>query len=81
MENATDIRKEHWVTKKELAAHLGFSTRWIEHRLRDGLPHARFGSQARFKISVVESWLQNEWPSGSVSDGLSTGKELIGAQG
>jgi hypothetical protein len=29
---------EPWLTKKQLAAHYGYSTRWVELRMRDGLP-------------------------------------------
>ncbi len=49
------------VTKKQLAAHLGRSERWIELRVRDGMPveHAtdRYGRR-RYNLRLVEEWLK-----------------------
>jgi len=50
--------REGWSTKKELADHLRFSTRWVEKKVAEGLPHGQFGSQKRFRISECETWLQ-----------------------
>jgi hypothetical protein len=33
---------EPWLSKKQLAAHLGYSTRWVELRVKDGMPHQRW---------------------------------------
>jgi phage terminase Nu1 subunit (DNA packaging protein) len=47
------------LTKKQLAAHLGCSTRTIENKMRDGMPALsvdRFGRR-RFKLGDVETWL------------------------
>lgn len=48
------------LTKKQLAAHLGRSTRWIELQMRRGLPFEgatdRFGSR-RYDLAKVEAWL------------------------
>jgi len=49
---------ERWITTQELADHLGFSTKWVQRRVKEGMPHARMGSRHRFKISVVETWLR-----------------------
>ena len=49
--------REPWVTKKQLAAHLGYSTRWVELQVRKGMPRAPFAGPMRFKISAVEAWL------------------------
>lgn len=58
MRGQRDIaRPEGWVTKKQLADHFQFTTRWVELRVREGLPHAQFGSQKRFRVSECESWL------------------------
>jgi phage terminase Nu1 subunit (DNA packaging protein) len=49
------------VTKRQLAAMLGRSTRWVELRMREGLPvEPRRSSQesARFDIRAVEAWLE-----------------------
>ncbi|MGA2166363.1 MAG: hypothetical protein ABSH36_18120 [Solirubrobacteraceae bacterium] len=49
------------VTKKQLAAHLGRSERWIELRVRDGMPVEdatdRYGRR-RYNLSLVEEWLR-----------------------
>ena len=51
---------EHLVTKRQLADHLGRSTRWIELRVREGMPSepptTRYPHR-RFKLSEVEAWL------------------------
>jgi len=48
---------ERWLTKKQLADHFQFSTKWVDRRILEGLPHARFGRQKRFRISNCEAWL------------------------
>jgi hypothetical protein len=49
------------LTKKQLAAHLGRSTRWIELQVRGGLPVEaatdRFGGR-RYDLAKVEVWLR-----------------------
>lgn len=49
------------LTKKQLAAELGRSTRWIELRMRDdGLPvepRAKPGEHARFDLAKVRAWM------------------------
>jgi predicted DNA-binding transcriptional regulator AlpA len=51
---------EPWLNKKQLAAHLSFSARWVELRVRDGMPHRRIGNRLRFRVSEVEEWLAEE---------------------
>jgi excisionase family DNA binding protein len=51
---------EGWLTKQQLAAHLGYSTRWVEYRIHEGMPHERFGRRMRFRASEVEAWLKGE---------------------
>jgi hypothetical protein len=49
---------EPWLSKKQVATHYGYSTRWVELRMRDGMPsHAR-GGQRRFLLSEIESWFE-----------------------
>lgn len=48
---------EPWLTKQQVAAHLKFSTRWVEKRVTEGMPCRRFGGQPRFQLSAVEAWL------------------------
>lgn len=49
---------EAWLTKQQLARHLGFSVRWVEYRVLEGMPHARIGGRVRFQRSTVEQWLR-----------------------
>ena len=48
------------LTKRQLADHLGRSTRWVEMRMREGLPSLeptnRFPHR-RFRVAEVEQWL------------------------
>lgn len=45
-----------WLTKRELARHLRYSERWVELRVREGMPHLRVGGQLRFRPSEVEAY-------------------------
>jgi hypothetical protein len=50
------------LTKRQLAAELGRSTRWIELRMREGMPAApRAGPRehARFDLTAVRAWLDS----------------------
>jgi excisionase family DNA binding protein len=49
---------EPWLSKRQLAVRLGYSTRWVELRVRDGMPSRMVGAQRRFRMSEVESWLE-----------------------
>ena len=56
---------EHLVTKRQLAQYLGRSTRWVEMRVREGMPSepptTRY-PQRRFRLSDVEAWLTSGKP-------------------
>lgn len=52
------VAHEPWLTKQELARYLGFSLRWVELRVREGMPCERFGSRLRFQRTEVEQWLK-----------------------
>ena len=45
------------LSKRQLAQLLGYSTRWIELRVREGMPSRLLGNQRRFRLSEVENWL------------------------
>ncbi|MGI8863653.1 MAG: helix-turn-helix transcriptional regulator [Solirubrobacteraceae bacterium] len=51
---------EALLTKRQLAEHLGRSTRWVELRVREGMPSEpptnRY-PQRRFRLAEVEAWL------------------------
>jgi predicted DNA-binding transcriptional regulator AlpA len=49
---------EPWLTKKQLAAHFGYSTRWVELRVREGMPSKLIGGRRRFRLSEVEAWIE-----------------------
>jgi hypothetical protein len=49
---------EPWFTKRQIAEHFGCSVRWIEDRLRDGLPSAMIAGRRKFKASECEDWLR-----------------------
>lgn len=48
---------ERWLTKDEIAAHYGFSVRWVELRLAEGMPSALIGGRRRLRLSETERWL------------------------
>lgn len=48
---------ECWITTRELADYLGFSTKWVSRRVAEGMPHTQMGGRLRFKASQVEAWL------------------------
>lgn len=52
---------EPWVTKRQVAAHFGYSTRWIEQQVKAGMPCQRWGGRLRFQISAVETWLKERY--------------------
>ena len=48
---------EPFVTKQQLANHLGFSTAWLDRQVKEGLPAYRVGSRLRFQRSTAVRWL------------------------
>lgn len=57
--------QEPWLTKRQLAQEIGFSTRWIEQQMRElnprPMPHGRDpNGYARFKLSAVKQWMEEE---------------------
>lgn len=48
---------EPWLSKRQLAAYFGFSTRWVELRVREGMPSEVIGGRRRFRVSECEEWL------------------------
>lgn len=54
------------LTTRQLATHLGRSERWVQLRVRDGMPSLpptqRFASR-RFVLSDVQAWLDGGRPS------------------
>jgi predicted DNA-binding transcriptional regulator AlpA len=56
---------ERWITKQELAEHLGVSRRWIELQQPLGLPHIRTTGMTRYRVSEVDAWLRKQYGSPS----------------
>jgi hypothetical protein len=48
---------EPWLSKRQIADHFGRSTRWVELRVREGLPSKMIGGRRSFRLSEVEAWL------------------------
>jgi hypothetical protein len=49
---------EPWLSKAQLADRLGYSARWVNLRMREGMPHRKWtGGHVRFRASEVEVWL------------------------
>lgn len=51
------VSTEPWISKRALAGHYGRSTRWIELRMREGLPSRMLGGRRAFRLSEVEAWM------------------------
>jgi predicted DNA-binding transcriptional regulator AlpA len=49
--------REPWLSKRQIADYLGRSTRWVELRVREGLPSKMIGGRRGFKLSEVEAWI------------------------
>lgn len=49
---------EPWMSKRQVAAHYGYSTRWVELRVREGMPSHSRGGQRRFLLSEIEDWFE-----------------------
>lgn len=52
---------EPWLSKQQIAGHYGRSTRWIELRMREGLPSRMLGGRRAFRLSVVEAWMEAKY--------------------
>lgn len=60
------VQAERFVTKAQLAEHLGFSQSWIDKQLAAGLPCYRIGGRVRFQLSSASAWLISS-PSAAVT--------------
>ena len=61
------------LTKKQLAAHLGRSERWVELKVKDGMPVEeatdRYGRR-RYNLRLVQAWLDDARPKAARRDRL-----------
>jgi hypothetical protein len=55
----TVLTFEPWVNKRQVAQHYGRTTRWVELRMREGMPHRKDSPTAwpMFRLSAVDAWL------------------------
>ena len=51
--------QERYLTKQELAAHLGCGTRSVEGAMKRGMPHSIIFGKAKFRLTDVEMWLES----------------------
>lgn len=54
---------EPWITKQQLAGHLGVTRRWIELQQPRGLPHLHTPGMNRYRVSDVEAGLREQYGS------------------
>lgn len=53
--------REPWLSKQQVAGHYGRSTRWIELRMREGLPSRMLGGRRAFRLSTVDVWMEERY--------------------
>ncbi len=49
---------EPWVSKAQVAAYLGRSTRWVEMMNREGMPSRMIGGRRGYRLSEVDAWIE-----------------------
>lgn len=49
---------EKFLTKEQLAEHLGLSPSMVSKLMRQGLPYYKFGRAVRYRSGEVAAWLQ-----------------------
>lgn len=56
--NNTESTTPGWITEKQLARHLGISTRHLVNLRRRGLPYLALGKVIRYSLPEVELYLR-----------------------
>jgi hypothetical protein len=54
------VRKERWLSQKELSQHFGCSVRTVLTWQKQGMPHITAGSHPRYRASECEAWLARQ---------------------
>lgn len=54
--------REPWVGKRDLARHLGRSTRWVERMVGEGMPSQMIGGRRGFRVGECEAWIEERFP-------------------
>jgi excisionase family DNA binding protein len=56
---AATVAPDRYLTRVELADHLGVCTKTIDRMVREGMPRHSFGRRlVRFRLGEVEAWLR-----------------------
>lgn len=56
-------RFDPWIGKRDLAKRLGRSMRWVEMRVKEGMPSDRLANgRLRFKFNECMTWLDEHHP-------------------
>jgi excisionase family DNA binding protein len=59
---------ERLLTAEEVAAFLAVKVSWVREATRDGrLPHLRLGRYRRYRLSDIESWLEEQQAGGRLA--------------
>lgn len=54
-------RPDPLLTKKQVATALGYSPRWIEMRMSEGMPHNHSANgRAQFRLEDCRGWIERE---------------------
>jgi hypothetical protein len=48
---------EPWLSKRQIASYLARSTRWVELKVRAGMPSRMIGGRRAYRVSEVDGWL------------------------
>lgn len=57
---AEGAQLEPWLTKRQVAEHLGVSPRWLDARIAEGLPRRELAGASKLRVSDVERWLAKQ---------------------
>jgi predicted DNA-binding transcriptional regulator AlpA len=55
------VGREPWLSKRQIAGHYGRSTRWVELRMREGMPSRLIGGRRGFRLSEVDEWIKERF--------------------
>ena len=53
-----DASIERWYSQEEIAAHFGYTTRWVRNKMTEGMPYRRIGGRPRYRVSECEKWFE-----------------------
>lgn len=51
---------EPWRTKEQIADYYGYTTRWVDLKVAEGMPMRIVGGRRRFRISLTDEWLEKK---------------------